>query len=151
MKARRERKRPMSEINVVPYIDVMLVLLIIFMITTPMLSQGVQVDLPKAQARTLSAKEKEPIVVSVDAKGLFYLNVSANPSTPISAQDLATQVAAQLQVAQQEGIKRMVMVKGDQDVGYGRVVQAMVILQQAGAPSVGLVTDSPPERAKKLV
>jgi biopolymer transport protein TolR len=141
----KQKRRPMSEINVVPYIDVMLVLLIIFMITTPMLSQGVQVNLPKAQAQTLSAKEKEPIVVSVDEKGLMYLNVSANPATPISAQDLAVQVAAQIQIAQQEGQKRLVLVKGDQSVGYGRVMQAMTILQKAGASSVGLVTENPPK------
>ncbi len=138
---RMKKRRPIAEINVVPYIDVMLVLLVIFMITTPMLSQGVKVNLPKAQSQTIPSKRDEPLIVSVDSKGLFYLNASANPNTPLSAQDLAVQVAAQLEIAKQSGDTRQVLVKGDESVGYGRVVEAMAVLQQAGAPSVGLMTD----------
>lgn len=140
---KRPRKRPLSEINVVPYIDVMLVLLIIFMVTTPLLSQGVKVNLPQATAQAISPQEKEPIIVSVDAQGNYFLNIAANPSQPIDAQTLSNQVAAELHVSQQQGIERQVLVKGDRSVDYGHVVQAMVLLQQAGAPSVGLVTQDP--------
>lgn len=133
------RKRPMSEINVVPYIDVMLVLLVIFMVTTPLLSQGVKVDLPQANAQAIPPKEQEPLIVSVDAQGNFYLNISATPAQPIDATSLVNQVAAQLKNANQ----RPVFVKGDKNVNYGKVMQAMVLLQQAGAPSVGLITEQP--------
>lgn len=140
---KRIRKRPMAEINVVPYIDVMLVLLIIFMITTPLLSQGVKVDLPKAAARALSSKDVEPIIVSVDAQGHYYLNIAADSRTPISTVALQNRVAAALALAQQRGQQQQVLVKGDRNVDYGKVVQAMVLLQQAGAKTVGLMTETP--------
>lgn len=140
---KRIRKRPMAEINVVPYIDVMLVLLIIFMITTPLLSQGVKVALPQAAAQALSTKDAEPIIVSVDAQGQYYLNIAADPSTPISTVALQSRVSAELALAQQQGQQRQVLVKGDKDVDYGKVVQAMVLLQQAGAKTVGLMTETP--------
>jgi biopolymer transport protein TolR len=130
----------MAEINVVPYIDVMLVLLVIFMITTPLLSQGVKVDLPQATAQTLSSA-KEPIVVSVDAQGNYYLNLADNPGQPIDAITLSNKVSAELRSDAQQGQTRQVLVKGDEHVDYGKVMQAMVLLQQAGAASVGLVTD----------
>lgn len=139
---KRERKRPKAEINVVPYIDVMLVLLVIFMVTAPLLSQGVKVNLPKASAQAIS-QNKEPIIVSVDAQGNYYLNIASNPNQPISANDIVNEVAAKLQQAQQEGSEQQVLVKGDQSVDYGKVMQAMVLLQDAGAPSVGLVTQQP--------
>lgn len=139
---KRERKRAKAEINVVPYIDVMLVLLIIFMVTAPLLSQGVKVNLPKASAQALAAN-KTPIVVSVDVQGNYYLNIAANSQQPIDANTLVSTVAAELQKTQQQNEKRQVLVKGDQSVDYGKVMQAMVLLQQAGAPSVGLVTQQP--------
>lgn len=139
----RNRRRPIAEINVVPYIDVMLVLLIIFMVTTPLLSQGVKVDLPKAKAQALSAKQKEPIIVSVDAQGNYYLNIAADANKPIAPIVLQNRVTAELNQAQQAGEQRQVFVKGDKNVDYGKVVQAMVVLQQAGAQSVGLMTESP--------
>lgn len=139
----RNRRRPIAEINVVPYIDVMLVLLIIFMVTTPLLSQGVKVDLPKAQAQALSSKQNEPIIVSVDAQGNYYLNIAADPATPIAPIVLQNRVSAELNKSQQAGEQRQVFVKGDKNVDYGKVVQAMVVLQQAGAQSVGLMTESP--------
>jgi biopolymer transport protein TolR len=141
-KRTRIRKRPMAEINVVPYIDVMLVLLIIFMVTTPLLSQGVKVSLPQATAQAV-ASNNQPIIVSVDAQGNYYLNSAAAPDQPVDAQTLSQRVAAELQLAQQQGQQRQVLVKGDKSVDYGRVVQAMVLLQQAGAPSVGLVMQQP--------
>ncbi len=137
---RRNRKKAIAEINVVPYIDVMLVLLLIFMITAPLLTEGVQVSLPQAQAKTLSKEQQEPIVVSVDAQGLYYLNVSDHPELPMEPNDIANKVAAELTVATQAGKERPVMVKGDKAVDYGKVVQAMVILQAAGAKTVGLIT-----------
>ncbi len=136
---RKKRHKPMAEINVVPYIDVMLVLLIIFMITAPLLSQGVKVDLPKAKAATLSAQQKGPIIVSVDASGNYFLNTDKNPSQPITADALVADVSAKLQLDP----KRQVLVKGDNRVDYGKVVQAMVLLQNAGAPTVGLMTQEP--------
>jgi len=136
---KRDRKRPMAEINVVPYIDVMLVLLVIFMVTAPLLTQGVNVNLPKASAQPIQQQDKEPIIVSVDAQGNYYLNIMDNPNQPVDANTIVSQVSAQLQQSQQ----RPVLVKGDQNVDYGKVMQAMVLLQQAGAPSVGLITQQP--------
>lgn len=136
----RKRRRPVSEINVVPYIDVMLVLLIIFMVTAPLVTQGVKVDLPKAEAQPLEEESKPPLVASVDAQGQYFLNVGDSQQEPMSAVDLAVLVAAHLQVEP----NTPVVVKGDGAVAYSQVVQLMVLLQRAGAPSVGLMT-TPPE------
>ena len=135
----RIRKRPMSEINVVPYIDVMLVLLIIFMITAPLLTQGVKVDLPQAVSRPLEASDKEPVIVNIDAAGNFYINYGENQDQPIPAGDLVNRVNALLKY--QPGIP--VLVGGDQAVPYGRVVELMSLLQGAGVPSVGMITETP--------
>lgn len=140
---KRKRKKPMAEINVVPYIDVMLVLLIIFMVTAPLLTEGVTVNLPQAAAKTVDTKQQEPIVVSVDAKGLYYLNINNHPDVPLNPDDLAIRVAAELELARQNNKPRDILVKGDKDVDYGKVMQAMVLLQQAGAESVGLITAPP--------
>lgn len=142
IRTKAKRERPISEINVVPYIDVMLVLLVIFMITAPMLSQGVTVDLPKAASQTLQPTDREPIIVSVNQQGTFFLNISATPADPIESQALIVRVAAELELAKQSGQKLNVLVKGDQGVAYGKVVQAMALLKQAGAEQVGLLTDS---------
>jgi len=142
-KTRKNRRALVAEINVVPYIDVMLVLLVIFMITTPLLSQGVNVDLPQATTQPLTAKQQEPIIVSIDAQGLYYLNIAANPDQPIDATDLMGQVSSELQHATAGDPPRQILVKGDQNVDYGKVMQAMVLLQQAGAKGVGLVTTPP--------
>lgn len=135
----RKRRRPVSEINVVPYIDVMLVLLIIFMVTAPLITQGVKVDLPKAEAQPLEEESKPPLVATVDAQGQYYLNVGDNQKEPMSAVDLATLVAAHLQLEPQTPV----VVKGDGAVAYSEVVRLMVLLQRAGAPSVGLMTNPP--------
>ncbi|MCC2616102.1 protein TolR [Aestuariibacter halophilus] len=135
----RKRRRPVSEINVVPYIDVMLVLLIIFMVTAPLVTQGVKVELPKAEAQALSEDSKPPIIASVDADGQYYLNVGDTQDEPMSPVDLAAIVAAQLK----NDPDTPVMVKGDGKVPYEYVVQLMVFLQRAGAPSVGLMTETP--------
>lgn len=145
MSLTRRRRRQMAEINVVPYIDVMLVLLVIFMVTAPLLSQGVKVELPKAAAQQLEVKNKDPIIVSVDAQGNYFLNIAQNPADVISPEQLTLQVTTELQANQAAGEKRQVLVKGDRSVDYGKVVQAMVLLQHAGAESVGLITEDTPE------
>ncbi len=133
------RRKPMSEINVVPYIDVMLVLLIIFMVTAPLLQQGVEVDLPNAPAEPLPTDEEqpEPLVVTVDRQGRYLLNRGEDQRAPVKRTDLGGRVQAVL--AGEPGIK--VYVNGDEAVSYGRVVEAMVILQNAGVQGVGLITD----------
>ena len=137
----RIRKRPMSEINVVPYIDVMLVLLIIFMVTAPLLSQGVKVDLPQAPSSPLPPNEKEPVIVNVDKTGKFYINYGDDQDKPISPETLLNRVSALLKYQPEIPV----LVGGDNQVPYGQVVQVMTLLQQAGVPSVGMITD-PPEQ-----
>ncbi|WP_026069412.1 protein TolR [Legionella tunisiensis] len=132
----------MADINVVPYIDVMLVLLVIFMITAPMLTQGVTVDLPKAASESLKPSEREPIIVSVNQQGDYFLNIHTAPDSPIEPQALMVRVAAELELARQSNQALNVLVKGDQGVAYGKVVGAMSLLKQAGAAQVGLLTDS---------
>ena len=127
------RRRPVAEINIVPYVDVMLVLLVIFMATTPMLTQGVKVELPAAQAEALPQDPKPPLVVSVDADGAFYLDSEA---AAVTENILLMRVAAELKLAPE----RAVMVRGDAGVAYGAVVKAMALLQQAGVNKVGLIT-----------
>ena len=141
MARQRIRKRPMAEINVVPYIDVMLVMLVIFMITAPLLTQGVKVDLPEAAAEPIDNPDNEPLVVSVDVSGNLYLNVGESPDDAITADELVQTVAAVLR----RQPKKSVLVRGDHAVDYGAVVSAMVLLQKAGAPNVVLVTE-PPEQ-----
>lgn len=136
-------KKPMSDINIVPYVDVMLVLLVIFMITTPLLTQGVDVDLPQATAKSVDAEQRDPIIVSVNSEGQYFLNTAEKPEQPIVADDLIMRVAAELQTDP----KKQVLVRGDKNVSYGEVVSAMVLLQQAGAATVGLVTESPQDNS----
>ena len=132
------RRKPMSEINVVPYIDVMLVLLVIFMVTAPMFNQGVQVDLPQAPSEPIKEfmEQDEPLIVSIDQLGKIYVNKTANPEQPMSLEEFK-QIAPGV-VAQNESLQAYV--KGDQNVMYGRVVKVMVALQNAGVPSVGLIS-----------
>ncbi len=128
----RSRKRPlMGEINVVPYIDVMLVLLVIFMITAPLLTQGVKVELPQASARPVDMQEREPLVVTVDKRGRYFLE-----DREIGREALIRRVSAVLSLQPQTPV----LIRGDRQVAYQTVVEAMVLLQAAGAPSVGLVT-----------
>lgn len=137
--ARRERRRLMGEINVVPYIDVMLVLLIIFMITAPLLAQGVKVDLPRAQAEAIT-QVGEYVKLQIDAQGRLYLNVGDDPRRPLDPQTVMARVAAVLRQAPQTPV----YVEADQTLPYGKVVEAMALLTQAGAPRVGLMTEPPP-------
>lgn len=134
------KRRQVAEMNVVPYIDVMLVLLVIFMITAPLLKTGVDVELPKSEAEPLeSTEDNEPLILTVTADGQLYLSIGENPDEPL-ARDAAFQLASA--VIRQNPTKR-VLVAGDESVGYGQVVQAMAILQAAGAEQIGLMTEPP--------
>jgi biopolymer transport protein TolR len=129
----------MAEINVVPYIDVMLVLLVIFMITAPMLMQGVKVDLPEAASDPVENQDPEPLIVSINAEGKLFLNLGADQEQVLSLATVQSRVGAVMR----RSPGKPVMVWGDRNVPYGEVVVLMSALQEAGAPSVGLVTDSP--------
>jgi biopolymer transport protein TolR len=140
--SRRRGRKLMGEINVVPYIDVTLVLLIIFMVTAPMLSQGIKVDLPQAAAEPIEPDDLEPLLLSVDAAGAMYLNLG-DPEQALPPARLMELAEAALR----REPKRPVLVKADRAVPYGRVVEGMVLLQQAGAQKVGFVTEPlPPQR-----
>lgn len=133
----RSKRKLNAEINVVPYIDVTLVLLIIFMVTAPMLTQGVDVELPKAAAEPVETDDNEPLIVSVDADGQYYINLGEDEMRPRTADDIASSVGRVLQVNQ----GKLLLVRGDRDASYEQVVQLMVLLQGVGAERVGLVTE----------
>lgn len=133
------KKKPMAEINVVPYIDVMLVLLIVFMVAAPMLTQGVKVDLPQAAADPIESKEDEPITVSIKKDGSYYINLGGNHEQARPIAEIKDMVGKVLR----QSPKTLVLVQGDHSVSYGSVVSLMTELQSAGAPSVGLVTEPP--------
>jgi biopolymer transport protein TolR len=137
MAGRVKKHRLMSEINVVPYIDVMLVLLIIFMITAPLLTQGIDVDLPNAAAEPLESSENEWLVLSIDREGRFYLNIGDNQDSPIEDEVVLERVSAVIR----QNPETPVVVKGDENVPYGRVVVGASLLQQSGAKKVGFSTD----------
>lgn len=141
MASERKRRRMMGEINVVPYIDVMLVLLVIFMITAPMLTQGVKVELPQTDSQPIPQEDSEPLVVTVDATGAYYLSLGADPRAPLDSQGLL----AQLESVRAAQPTAPVYVKGDRYVAYGKVVEVMALIQRTGVPSVGLMTESPEE------
>ncbi len=131
------KRKLVADINVVPYIDVMLVLLIVFMITAPLLMQGVQVELPKAPSTPLDEKDKDPLIVSIKADGTYYIdlgNGKNDEDTLANIQDKVSKVLAQQP-------ETPVLVWGDRNVAYGTVVELMTVLQLAGAPNVGLVTE----------
>ena len=137
-------RRLMGDINVVPYIDVMLVLLIIFMVTAPLLTQGVKVDLPKAGAEPIESKQNQlPLVLSIDRAGRLFLNVGGAPDQPLDDVTAEARATAQLRRAPDT----QVLVKADTHIEYGRVVGAMVLLQRAGAQKVGFITDPLPSPA----
>ena len=135
-------RRAVAEINVVPYIDVMLVLLVIFMATAPLLMQGVEVDLPKADSSPVPDSDAEPLIVSIDAQARLYLNLGASDDQALSMETVKQRVATVLK----RNPEKAVMVWGDSAVPYGEVVTLMSELQEAGAPSVGLVTEEPARR-----
>lgn len=134
-----KKRRPMAEINVVPYIDVMLVLLVIFMVTAPLLMQGVKVELPQAPSSPLDNKEDEPLIVSIKKDGTYYLNLGKDPEVAKPLKEIGDTVAKILR----QKPETPVLVWSDTKVEYGQVVYVMTALQAAGAPAVGLVTDPP--------
>jgi biopolymer transport protein TolR len=138
-----QRRKPMSEINVVPYIDVTLVLLVIFMATAPLLTQGVVVDLPQAPSQAIDDAESDPIVVSMRADGAIFMNLGMQ-----DADDEGTRVTIFSLQEQAGKVLRArtdvpVYIKADHSLDYGKVVGVMTVLQKAGAKSVGLITDPP--------
>lgn len=142
MARRKKRYGAMAEINVVPYIDVMLVLLIIFMVTAPLIMQGVQVELPHAKAKPVPPQDDKPLIVSIKANGAYYIDLGSKEQgeTATSLTDIADRVGKVLRAKPET----KVFVWGDRHVPYGDVVALMVALQTAGAESVGLVTNDQP-------
>ncbi len=134
-----KKRRAVAEINVVPYIDVMLVLLIIFMITAPIVQQGVTVELPKLSANSLPPEEQEPVILTVSKTGEYYLNVGDDLKKPVTDDVVIQRVTLVLKQKPQIPV----LVRGDKDVDYGAVTTAMVLLQSAGVEKVGLMTDQP--------
>jgi biopolymer transport protein TolR len=128
---RAKRRRPISEINVTPFVDVMLVLLIVFMVTAPLLTVGVPVDLPKTRAQTLG-QDREPLSVTIKSNGQIYLQ-----NTPIAEDELVSKLAA----IAANGYDQRIFVRGDKSVDYGRVMEVMGMLSAAGFTHIGLVTD----------
>lgn len=138
MSSPMQKRKLMGEINVVPYIDVMLVLLIIFMVTAPLMTQGIKVELPKAGAEPIEdIADQPPVVISVDAAGNLYINIGDNEEEPASSADIVTRIRAVLNRSPDTPI----LVKADRAVPYGNVVGAMVLMQQGGVENVGFITD----------
>lgn len=136
----RQKKKPMSDINVVPYIDVMLVLLIIFMVTAPMLTQGIKIDLPQIEsAPVIVEQNQEPLIISVDLNGAYFMEMSSLSKDPLSLDQLLESVS-KLMAANPS---LSVLIRGDRNVEYGVVVELMAALQVAGAKGVGLITEDP--------
>lgn len=137
---KRQKRKPVSEINVVPYIDVMMVLLIVFMITAPMLTQGVKVDLPQVNTDPLpQTQQNQMLVVSIKADGRYFLDLgdSQRQQTALSQDEVASQVGKLTAT----NAKLDVLINGDRQVPYGKVVELMGTLQGAGVPNVGLITE----------
>jgi biopolymer transport protein TolR len=140
MSVRAKNRRLMGDINVVPYIDVMLVLLIIFMITAPLLQQGITVDLPNTAAQPIDPDmldNNEPLILSIDRDGRFFLNLGEDPEAPVDSQTVLTVAAAVLR----RNAETPVLVKADEAVSHGRVMTGMALLQQAGARGLGILSD----------
>jgi len=138
---RGRRRRAMSDINVVPYIDVMLVLLIIFMVTAPLLRLGVDIQLPKANAKAMDSTN-DPVLVTVTQDRKLYLTLGKEEREEISPEDLLKKVSAFVR----QNPQAPVLIGGDTRVDYGAVYDVMVLLQQAGAPKVGLMSKPPDEK-----
>ena len=136
----RKKRKPLAEINVVPYIDVMLVLMVVFMITAPLLTEGVSVELPELTAKPVQVDEEQALVVSVKADGSYYLNLGAKVDQAVELEKIGIQVGKIVRAKP----TIQVLVRGDKRVPYGQVVELMAVLQKSGVPNVGLITE--PER-----
>jgi biopolymer transport protein TolR len=137
----RKKRKLAHEINVVPYIDVMLVLLIIFMVTAPLLTQGIEVNLPQTGADEMSTRV-EPVTLTVDARGRFFLDIGKNTDKPVTDDEVVRQIGAYVK----NNPEGMVMVRGDTKVDYGRVAYGMGLLQEAGATKIGFASEPLPRR-----
>ncbi len=134
----RVRRKPLAEINMVPFIDIMMVLLVAFMISAPMLTQGVKVELPKTSSeRIATVDETALLIISVKADGSYFLNLGADHKRTVDLADLTTKVTKV--ASARPGIQ--VLIQGDTSVAYGSVVQLMAALQSAGIGQIGLVTE----------
>ena len=142
-----KRARPSidAQINIVPYIDVMLVLLVIFMMTTPIIEQGIEVDLPPAEAKAVDFSEQQPTIITINRAGEYFINSMANEGPEISAGERLPlgRIAARVQARLQAFPQMKVFVRGDQEVAYGSVIALMSFLQKNGVDKVGIVTESP--------
>ncbi|MFZ5560511.1 MAG: protein TolR [Pseudomonadota bacterium] len=141
---RRERRKPVAEMNVVPYIDVMLVLLVIFMVTAPMLTQGVKVELPKAVTDNLTLKNRDPLIISIKQDGSYWLKQGAKDDRRVSREALRASLKEALLVTPEAPV----LVNGDSRVNYGTVITLMASLQKAGVPNVGLLTQAETDAAR---
>ena len=139
---RRGRRRPMADINVTPMVDVMLVLLVVFMVTAPMLATGVSVSLPKVQAEQMPTENQRPLVVTIDKDGGVYLGME---DTPVELKDLAPQLMA----LAENNVEKRVYVRADEMVANGVVVKVLALLQTAGFRNVGLPVD--PNVARRIM
>lgn len=134
-----KKRRAVCEINVVPYIDVMLVLLVIFMITAPIVQQGVEIELPQLAANSLPPEQLEPVILTVSKTGDYYLNIGDDLTDPVTEEVVTQRIALVLKQKPQTPV----LVRGDKGVDYGSVTTAMVLLQSAGVEKVGLMTEQP--------
>ncbi len=142
---KRHRPSVDANINIVPYIDVMLVLLVIFMMTTPIIEQGIEVDLPSAEAKMVDFTEQQPTIVTINKNGEYFINSLDEDTSEISEGErlplgiIAGRVSARLEIYP----NMKVFVRGDENVAYGSVVSLMAFLQKNGVDKVGIVTESP--------
>ena len=135
----RIRRKPMADINMVPYLDVMLVLLVVFMITAPMMAQGIKVALPETSSEPISVKEDDPLMVTVKKDGSYFLNLGKTPEKATSLSVVTDKLSKLIKI----DAKRLVLVQGDKEVPYGKVIELMSALQSSGVVNVGLVTEPP--------
>ncbi|MDP6917068.1 MAG: protein TolR [SAR86 cluster bacterium] len=139
MTSRRRRRTLLSEINVVPYIDVMLVLLVVFMIAAPLMVQGVLVNLPETLSEPLPREKSDPLIISIKSEGTFFLETQATKNTPLGLDEISIQVEKILKA----NPSLQVVVRGDGGVKYQKVMELMSVLQASGAEDVGLITQPP--------
>ncbi|SVA16419.1 uncharacterized protein METZ01_LOCUS69273 [marine metagenome] len=137
----KKRRNLVADINVVPYIDVMLVLLVVFMVAAPLMIQGIVLNLPEVTNQVLPREKEDPLIISVDSEGTFFLEVQSTQNDALSPEELANQIKKILKV----NPRLQVVVRGDGKVEYQKVMELMSVLQSAGAEDVGLITQ-PPKR-----